>query len=302
MSDPYTIQIHVLSGNPNGVRIINRPADWPGVAIVFPREQIQQAIQTELMDKAGVYLLWSQEGDPPQIYVGQSEVVSDRLKDHHSNKDFWHKAIVFVSENSLLNAAHVRWLEHSLVQRLHEIGGSLIKNKTEPKETKLSIQDMATCKVFLNRILEILPLTGLGAFENSQKNETLSIDEKNSGSLAFEEPDTIIVPTGKTGEGFEEVFLGQDCWYYVKLSQKKIEQLKFIAAYRPSPVSAVTHVAKIKSIELFGDNGKYKVTFAAKAEQIKPIPFGSAKSGAMQGPRFTTKTALSGSEDLGDIL
>jgi hypothetical protein len=88
MSDPYTIQIHVLSGNPNGVRIINRPADWPGVAIVFPREQIQQAIQTELMDKAGVYLLWSQEGDPPQIYVGQSEVVSDRLKDHHSNKDF----------------------------------------------------------------------------------------------------------------------------------------------------------------------------------------------------------------------
>ena len=61
------------------------------------------------------------------------------------------------------------------------------------QQTKLSIQDMATCKVFLNRILEILPLTGLGAFENSQKNETLSIDEKSSGSLAFEEPDTIEV-------------------------------------------------------------------------------------------------------------
>jgi hypothetical protein len=58
---------------------------------------------------------------------------------------------------------------------------------------------------------------------------------------------------------------------------------------------------KIGAVQ-FGDNGKYKVTFAAKAEQIKPIPFGSAKSGAMQGPRFTTKTALSGSEDLGDIL
>ena len=97
----------------------------------------------------------------------------------------------------MLNAAHVRWLEHSLVQRLHEIGGSLIKNKTEPEKTKLSIQDMATCKVFLNRILEILPLTGLGAFENSQKNETLSIDEKSSGTLAFEKPDAYNCSNGK---------------------------------------------------------------------------------------------------------
>lgn len=55
-------------------------------------------------------------------------------------------AAVFVSENNTLNAAHLRWLEHKLVQRLNELGTRTIKNANEPSETKFSIQDEAFCK------------------------------------------------------------------------------------------------------------------------------------------------------------
>ena len=74
-------------------------------------------------------------------------------------------ATVFVSDNNTLNAAHIRWLEHKLVQRLNELGTRTIKNANVPSETNLSIQDTAFCKSFLKRMLEVMPVTGLTAFE-----------------------------------------------------------------------------------------------------------------------------------------
>ena len=41
--------------------------------------------------------------------------------------------------------------------------------------------------------------------------------------------DTIIVPTGKTGQGFEVVFIGQNSWYWVRISEEKRKTLKYAA-------------------------------------------------------------------------
>jgi hypothetical protein len=66
------------------------------------------------------------------------------------------------------------------------------------------------------------------------------------------------------------------------------DKIKYIAAYRSQPESKVTHYAPVASIEPYGEEGKYKLIFAAPAKPIGPIPFGDAPSGAMQGPRYTT--------------
>ena len=111
-------------------------------------------------------------------------------------------ATVFVSENNTLNAAYVRWLEHKLVQRLNEFGTRTIKNVNEPSETKLSIQDEAFCKSFLKWMLEVMPVTGLTAFESPLEDleeEQSQLKIKSQSVTSF--VDTIIVPTGKTGQG-----------------------------------------------------------------------------------------------------
>lgn len=190
-------------------------------------------------------------------------------------------ATVFVSDNNTLNAAHIRWLERKLVQRLNELGTRTIKNANVPSKTKLSIQDTAFCKSFLKRMLEVMPVTGLTAFE--AMSEDLQEEQPTTSFV-----DTIIVPTGKTGQGFEEVFIGQNSWYWVRTSEEKRKTLKYIAAYRPSPDLAISHVADIDNIEPYGPEGRYRIYFKAAAQAVIPIPFGTAKSGAMQGPRFCT--------------
>lgn len=42
--------------------------------------------------------------------------------------------------------------------------------------------------------------------------------------------DTIVVPARE--DGFEEVFLGQDRWYQVRIHPLMISQLKYVAVYR----------------------------------------------------------------------
>jgi hypothetical protein len=39
-------------------------------------------------------------------------------------------------------------------------------------------------------------------------------------------------------------------------------KIKYIAAYQSNPVSAVTHVAPVSSIEPYGEDGKFKLIFS----------------------------------------
>jgi hypothetical protein len=56
MADPYTIKIHVLNGDPEGVRIIDR-MNWTGQGIVFPREDWSFIKSRDSFGRPGVYIL-----------------------------------------------------------------------------------------------------------------------------------------------------------------------------------------------------------------------------------------------------
>lgn len=69
------------------------------------------------------------------------------------------------------------------------------------------------------------------------------------------------------------------------------------------PISAITHYAEVQSIEEYGDSGKYKLIFKSPANPLdKPIPFGDAPQGAMQGPRYTSKEKLMTATSLADLV
>jgi amidohydrolase family protein len=89
------------------------------------------------------------------------------------------------------------------------------------------------------------------------------------GPLDVSDIDTVVVPA--QDEGFEQVFMGEDRWYKVRIHGSMIPKLKYAAVYRVAPTSAIIHVAPISSIEPWQDTDKKVINFAEPAQKVGPI-------------------------------
>lgn len=123
---------------------------------------------------------------------------------------------------------------------------------------------------------------------------------KKSRRIDQSELDTVVVPARQ--EGFEKVFLKEDRWYEIRLHTSMHSQIKYIAAYQTAPVSAITYIASVKSIEPWEESGKYVVNFTEPAKKIRSIP--RKKKGRIKGLQnlhYTTRERLMGAKTLDDI-
>jgi hypothetical protein len=220
--------------------------DWPWNCVSTRKLDTESKQRTDF-SKLGVYILVgyvSDEDDLPTLYIGQGDVVRARIDSHVVNKDFWSKAVVFVSSigSGGLNRAHATWLEHALIGRAITAQRSHLENGTEPQEPALSEAEKADMQAFLREMLQILPLVGLNAFDIPKPVAEPMVKSTEAGHVRTlpGELDTIVVPAQR--EGFERVFLGENAWWAVRISGGMIAKIKYVAAYQSQPVSAITHV------------------------------------------------------------
>lgn len=298
MADPFTIRIFVPEGDPEGIRIIDRLSST-GIFFAFPRTKWEQLRNREELSQAGIYIL-SGYADPedelPTIYVGQADIVRNRIEQHIKNKDFWDKAVVFVSANKM-NATHAKWLEYALVKRAVEADRSILDNNNNPQEPSISESEKADMNVFLKEIYQTLPLVGMNAFETPKTVARPDTQKQQKR----DEKDTIVVPAQE--DGFKRVFLGENAWWAVRISGGMLEKIKYIAAYQTAPVSAITHVAPVDRIEPYGEGSKYKLIFSGPAQKLEqPIPLGDSPPGTMQGPKYTNFEKLKTAHKVYDLF
>ena len=189
-----------------------------------------------------------------------------------------------------------------MVSRASQAQRCILDNGTEPQQVGLSEAERADTEGFLREVLQILPLVGLRAFEIPKPVATPLFDPTPPTSPVPGKSilDTVIVPAQQ--EGFEKVFIGENCWYAIRISGGMLPKIRYIAAYRTQPESAITHYAPVGSIEPYGEEGKYKLNFSEPAKQIGPIPFADAPSGSMQGPRYTSFQKLTTAKKLTDLF
>ncbi len=113
--------------------------------------------------------------------------------------------------------------------------------------------------------------------------------------------DTIVVPARE--DGFQEVFLGENKWYSIRISGTMIPQIKYIAAYQVAPRSAITYMAPVVSIEPSDKAGKYCVNFAEPAHALPSpitlVPGGHVK--ALQNLRYTNHERLEAARTLDEV-
>ena len=91
-------------------------------------------------------------------YIGEAEVIRDRLK-QHKIKDFWNAVVVFVSKDENLTKAHIRYLENRLLQKAKQAGRYRLEN-SNTSNPKLPESDREDMEVFLSRIQQVLPVLG----------------------------------------------------------------------------------------------------------------------------------------------
>ena len=156
----------VPSGDPEGVRIVSRD-DWPGKAVVFPRELLGEVKGRREYQQPGVYLL----AGGKKLYIGEGDPLGERLGDHARKKPFWKRAVFFTAEGGRLNKAHVQHLESRLVALAKDAGLVELENGNQPMTPALSEEEYASAENFLREILLILPLLGFWQFDDDRQDE-----------------------------------------------------------------------------------------------------------------------------------
>lgn len=119
-------------------------------------------------------------------------------------------------------------------------------------------------------------------------------------STDLDELDTIVVPAQE--DGFQETFIGENCWYQIRISAAMINKIKYIAAYQVAPISAITHIAEVDHIEKYKETDKYILYFKGEARPIKKVILsGTTKGKAPQSPRYTSYNKLMQASTLDDL-
>ena len=173
MSDPYVLTILVTSGDPDGVRVVEK-SNWSGRGVVFGRADLGDAA-AQGISSPGIYVLVGEDPDgafDQRIYVGQGEEVGKRLAQHQrdESKDFWNDTVVFVSKDEGLNRAHILHLEARLLELADASNRVAVANGNRPAPPSLSPSANAEAEGFLREMLGIFPVLGIAAFEKPQRS------------------------------------------------------------------------------------------------------------------------------------
>ena len=130
-----------------------------------------------------------------------------------------------------------------------------------------------------------------------------SLGHENTSTLTIDpsEIDTIVVPAQE--EGFNDVFIGENRWYAIRMSSTMIPNIKYIAAYQVAPISSITHIAKVDKISQWQDTNKYVLDFEEPATEIGPLSLvTNGRVKAPQAPRYTALKLLEKAKTLDDAF
>jgi hypothetical protein len=158
-----SLELFYIDGHPDGM-VTAELYNWTGHVLMAPRTQLGVALKRSEPRCSGVYLLLGDQDGTPFAYIGESDDVGGRLKNHDVKKDWWNSVIFITTAGNKLNKAHVRYLESRLIAEARRIGRVELDNGTTPPVPSLSEADVAKMEAFLANLLTVLPAVRVDMF------------------------------------------------------------------------------------------------------------------------------------------
>lgn len=169
-----TIRLFFVDGTPNSLTTAEL-SNWTGIGIRVPRIKVREFSNRTEFRKPGVYILIGKGDDNEDAaYIGEAEVIADRLTSHIANKEFWNEVLFFGSKDQYLNKAGVKYLEN----RLYELAIHAERykiNQNVPTRPELSEAEQAELEEFLSNVKILTASLGHKIFESVE--ETIEQNE-----------------------------------------------------------------------------------------------------------------------------
>jgi hypothetical protein len=110
--------------------------NWTGHVLPARRSDLADLLKRDEAQRTGVYFLLGDDettvGDA-RCYIGEADVVADRLRHHHRDKDFWDRVVVITSKDTNPTKSHGRYLESRLISLATQAARVTLEIGTAPQ-------------------------------------------------------------------------------------------------------------------------------------------------------------------------
>ncbi|WP_303672921.1 GIY-YIG nuclease family protein [Vampirovibrio chlorellavorus] len=188
MTQSRTLKLYLADGHPAGL-IVAEILNWTGKVLSFPRGLLPQVLKSrQEITKTGVYFLVGTNQDnlfQPIVYVGESDLVGQRLIDHDKDnkRAFFDQVVLIVSKDDNLTKGHIRYLEARLIDIIRKQDSAQLNNGNMGQPVNLPESDMADMEYFLHQTRTILPVLGFTFLQELPKRPALSVGTTSHEAL-----------------------------------------------------------------------------------------------------------------------
>lgn len=167
-----TITTYLIDGDPKGTQysfISNKICQM----FVVPRSNLSYLNKQEKLQKPAFYILIGEdESTKPQAYIGETENFRERVRDHDNKKEFWQKALIFVSKDEDITKTDVQYLEYKAIAEAKKANTFVLsENKQIPKAPNLPEHQRDAMDEFFEDIKFLTSFMGCNIFDISQPKE-----------------------------------------------------------------------------------------------------------------------------------
>jgi hypothetical protein len=168
-----SVRLFLVDGKSTGL-ITAEIMNWTGHVLTGPRSQLPRILSRPEVARTGIYLLFGRDPDEPdtlRLYIGESDNVGNRLKQHSQDerKAYWERTCVVTSKDQNITKAHARYLESRLIAIAHSAGRATMDNGTVPPPIALPEADKSDMEYFIDQMRLVLPVLGLEILRESPK-------------------------------------------------------------------------------------------------------------------------------------
>ncbi len=214
-----SINLFLIDDDPTG-KIKCTLQNWTGVAYKIPRSQLDNSKEwksqiSNHLKQTGVYFLLGKDEDSsePIIYIGQASIrkngegIIRRLLEHSKNEKesyykLWNEVIVLTTQNDILGATEISYLENKFTNLAKETGRYKVFNGNEPNQGNITEEKESEMEEFIKLSKMIVGVLGHKVFD-----APIEIVTENTKPEFFDSPEFSFVGkyTAKgviTNEGF----------------------------------------------------------------------------------------------------
>jgi hypothetical protein len=183
------IKLFLIDGTPGGLTTAEI-TNWTGHVFSARRSDLADLLKRDEAQRAGAYVL---PGDDEaaigntRCYIGEADVIANRLRGHHRDKDFWDwdRVVVITSKDANLTKAHGRYLESRLIDLATSAGRVTLENRTAPTVPALPEADASDMDYFLAQLQIVLPVLGVNAIRVPQPKPLIPSPGETAESPIF---------------------------------------------------------------------------------------------------------------------